>query len=76
MSRYMITKLFIIYLVISYLTNCNYLMKSSSDICFSLIINKISPTKFCENIANILHRYADAGGGYKVDCKSFHEVRL
>jgi hypothetical protein len=51
-------------------------MKSSSGIYFSLIINKISSTKFCENIANLLHRYADAGGGYKVDCKSFHEVRL
>jgi hypothetical protein len=41
-----------------------------------LIINKIQPTEFCENIANFVHRHADAGGGYKVDCESFHEVRL
>gem|GEM_PF-2234505 len=64
MSRYMITKLFIIYLVISYLTNCNYLMKSSSGIYFSLIINKISPTKFCEDFAGFVHWYADTRSGY------------
>lgn len=58
----MITKLFIIYLVISYLTNCNYLMKSSSGIYFSLIINKISPTKFCENASDFVYWYADTGG--------------
>ena len=58
----MLTKLFIIYLVISYLTNCQYLIKSSSVIYFSLIINKISPTKFCENASDFVYWYADTGG--------------
>ena len=74
MSRYMFTKLFIIYLVISYLTNCNYLMKSSSGIYFSLIINKISSTKFCENASNYVYWYASTGCCNKAERKGYHEV--
>ena len=70
----MITKLFIIYLVISYLTNCNYLMKSSSGIYFSLIINKISSTKFCENASNYVYWYASTGCCNKAERKGYHEV--
>lgn len=74
MSRYMITKLFIIYLVISYLTNCNYLMKSSSGIYFSLIINKILSTKFCENASDYVYWYASTGRCNKTECKGYYEV--
>lgn len=74
MSRYMLTKLFIIYLVISYLTNCKYLMKSSSVIYFSLIINKISPTKFCENASDYVYWYASTGRCNKTECKGYYEV--
>lgn len=63
--------MFCIYLVSRYLINYICLNLSSINIYLLLIINKMQPTEFCENIANLLHRYADAGGGYKVDCKSF-----
>ena len=68
--------MFCIYLVYRYLINYICLDLSSINIYLLLIVNKIRSTEFCENIANLLHSYADAGGGYKVDCKSFHEVRL
>lgn len=68
--------MFCIYLVSRYLINYICLDLSSINIYLLLIINKMQLTEFCENIANFVHRHADAGGGYKVDCESFHEVRL
>ena len=49
-------------------------MKSSSGIYFSLIINKISSTKFCEDFAGFVHWYASTGRCNKTECKGYYEV--
>ena len=49
-------------------------MKSSSVIYFSLIINKISPTKFCENASDYVYWYASTGRCNKTECKGYYEV--
>lgn len=50
-------------------------MKSSSGIYFSLIINKISSTKFCEYVADFVYWYEGTRGFDQTKCKGSHEGR-
>ena len=50
-------------------------MKSSSSIYFSLIINKISHTKFCEDFAGFVHWNEGTRGFDQAKCKGSHEGR-